>query len=143
MHPRVEKVSSAVGSLSGRVVLPCQFSISSHLPIASAPADPTTPPPLGLTSPVEQIRIKWTKLDGTQEKVVLVAHEGVVKIGQEFQGRVSVPSRPLTVGDASLAIMGLRASDAGLYRCEVMHGMEDTQDTVSLHVNGESISSLT
>ncbi|KAM3610332.1 uncharacterized protein V6R79_002443 [Siganus canaliculatus] len=30
----------------------------------------------------------------------------------------------------------LRASDAGTYRCEVMYGIEDTQDTVSLDVNG-------
>ncbi|KAK2818634.1 hypothetical protein Q5P01_024195 [Channa striata] len=50
--------------------------------------------------------------------------------------RVSVSSRPLSAGDASLSIGQLRASDAGLYRCEVMHGMEDTQDTVRLNVTG-------
>uniref|UniRef100_A0A3Q3NRT5 Link domain-containing protein n=1 Tax=Labrus bergylta TaxID=56723 RepID=A0A3Q3NRT5_9LABR len=68
------------------------------------------------------------------EKVVLVAQGGVVKVGKEFQSRVSVPSHPLSVGDASLIMVRLRASDAGLYRCEVMHGMEDMQDTVSLSV---------
>nr|DBA23422.1 TPA: hypothetical protein GDO54_014336 [Pyxicephalus adspersus] len=30
----------------------------------------------------------------------------------------------------------LRASDAGVYRCEVLFGIEDTQDTISLDVSG-------
>uniref|UniRef100_A0A3Q1F6C8 Versican b n=1 Tax=Acanthochromis polyacanthus TaxID=80966 RepID=A0A3Q1F6C8_9TELE len=107
------------GSLAGEVVLPCHFSI--------IPASPTT---------TTHLRIKWVKLDGPDEKVVLVAQGGVVKVGQGFLSRVSVPSRPLSVGDASLMMVKLRASDAGLYRCEVMHGMEDTQDTVSLSVTG-------
>lgn len=69
---------------------------------------------------------------------MLVAQGGVVKVGQEYMSRVSVPSHPLSVGDASLMIVRLRASDAGLYRCEVMHGMEDSQGTVNLNVSGES-----
>lgn len=88
-------------------------------------------------SPEEDLRIKWTKLEEAGEKVVLVAQKGVVKVGQDYKSRVSVPSHLLSVGDASLIIVNLRASDAGLYRCEVMHGMEDTQDTVSLNVTGE------
>ncbi|XP_056288927.1 versican core protein-like isoform X4 [Pseudoliparis swirei] len=111
-HPVTQQSS---GSLAGRVVLPCRFS--------------TTP------SPGEALRIKWTKLqeDG-QEEVVLVAQGGVLKVGQAYMSRVSVPTRP--AGDASLAVERLRASDAGLYRCEVMHGMENTQDTTRLHVTG-------
>uniref|UniRef100_A0A3P8SIC9 Versican b n=1 Tax=Amphiprion percula TaxID=161767 RepID=A0A3P8SIC9_AMPPE len=116
---KMEKNSPAAGSLAGKVVLPCHFSIM--------PASPTTS---------THLRIKWVKLDGSEEKVVLVAQGGVVKVGQEFRSRVSVPSHPLSVGDASLMMVKLRASDAGLYRCEVMHGMEDTQDTVSLNVTG-------
>ncbi|XP_047426037.1 LOW QUALITY PROTEIN: versican b [Mugil cephalus] len=122
--PQPEKPSPVVGSLSGRVVLPCHFSIAS------------TPPPLGFASPPDQVRIKWSKLDGTQEKVVLVTQDGMVKVGQDFQGRASVPTSPLMEGDASLTLVELRARDAGLYRCEVLHGMEDTQEPVSLHVNG-------
>ncbi|KAL8203674.1 UNVERIFIED_CONTAM: hypothetical protein K2H54_059606 [Gekko kuhli] len=30
----------------------------------------------------------------------------------------------------------LRASDAGVYRCDVMYGIEDTQDIISLAVDG-------
>ncbi|XP_049908549.1 versican b isoform X1 [Epinephelus moara] len=123
------------GSLASRVVLPCHFSI---------PSGPTHTPPPGppvlaahtTLNPAEELRIKWTKLEEAGEKVVLVAQGVVVKVGQDYRGRVSVPSHPLSVGDASLIIVRLRASDAGLYRCEVMHGMEDTQDTVSLNVTG-------
>lgn len=68
---------------------------------------------------------------------VLVAQNGVIKIGSSYRNRVSVPSHPEDVGDASLTMVKLRASDAGTYRCEVMYGIEDTQDTVNLDVNGK------
>lgn len=137
---RMEKHSPAVGSLSGRVVLPCHFSIVRPSPVGSAP---TTPAPADATpataDPEDELRIKWTKLEGgDQETVVLVAQGGMVKVGQEYRGRLSVPSHPLSVGDGSLIMANLRASDAGLYRCEVMHDMEDVQHTVGLNVTGES-----
>uniref|UniRef100_A0A8C5DZ68 Versican core protein n=1 Tax=Gouania willdenowi TaxID=441366 RepID=A0A8C5DZ68_GOUWI len=119
----MEKVSQVVGSLASRVVLPCHFSID---------PDSTT----NSTNPDEELRIKWTKLDGGTETVVLVLQGGVVKVGEEFLSRVSVQSHPRSVGDASLTVVKLRASDAGLYRCEVMHGLDDRQDTVSLQVSG-------
>lgn len=143
---KIEKNSPATSSLAGRVVLPCHFSIipvspssSAHTPSDTTPAPAPGPHLPGNTTlyPEEDLRIKWTKLDEAGEKVVLVAQRGVVKVGQDYRSRVSVPSHPLAVGDASLMIVHLRASDAGLYRCEVMHGMEDTQDTVSLDVTGE------
>ncbi|KAM7368612.1 hypothetical protein PAMP_012935 [Pampus punctatissimus] len=141
------KTSLVSGSLAGRVVLPCHFSIIS-VPPSSLTQTPSqtinapTPAPLlpgddtHTWSPEEQLRIKWTKVEGQREKLVLVAHRGMVKVEQEYSNRVSVPSHPLSVGDASLIIVQLRASDAGLYRCEVMHGMDDTQDTVNLQVTG-------
>uniref|UniRef100_A0A8C7NKK1 Versican core protein n=1 Tax=Oncorhynchus mykiss TaxID=8022 RepID=A0A8C7NKK1_ONCMY len=124
----VEKAAPVSGSLAGRVVLPCHFSIT---PTTHTPT--LTPSTQG---PEDQLRIKWSKVEGDGERVVLVAHGGVIKVGQEYKGRVSVPSHPQAVGDASLIVVHLRASDAGLYRCEVMHGMEDTQDTVHLNVSG-------
>uniref|UniRef100_A0AAY5KI90 Versican core protein n=1 Tax=Esox lucius TaxID=8010 RepID=A0AAY5KI90_ESOLU len=130
---KVEKAAPASGSLAGRVVLPCHFSIPSsdqHTRTLTPMLTPNVP------SPEEHLRIKWTKLEETGEKVVLVAQGGVIKVGPEYQGRVSVPSHPQAVGDASLIVVRLRASDAGLYRCEVMYGMEDTQDTVHLNVSG-------
>lgn len=83
------------------------------------------------------MRIKWTKIDRDVESTVLVAQNGVIKIGSIYRNRVSVPSHPEDVGDASLTMVKLRASDAGTYRCEVMYGIADTQDTVSLNVDGK------
>ncbi|KAM9841623.1 versican core protein [Aulostomus maculatus] len=119
-EPSENRGVDASGSLAGRVVLPCHFSVT----------------PAHTSGPAEQLRIKWTKLEGEVEKVVLVAQGGVVKMGQQYINRVSVPRRPLVVRDASLTMLRLRASDTGLYRCEVMDGMEDTQAAVSLRVSG-------
>ncbi|XP_066509970.1 brevican core protein-like [Hoplias malabaricus] len=113
------------GSLSGKVVLPCYFSKL-----------PTVAPNNASTSAADHLRIKWTKMDGNIEYTVLVTQNGVIKIGQGYRNRVSVPSHPEDIGDASLTLVKLRASDAGTYRCEVLYGIEDTQDTVKLNVNG-------
>ncbi|KAM8960809.1 versican core protein-like [Pelodytes ibericus] len=125
----VEKSPPVKGSLSGRVTLPCFFSTI-----------PTLPPSYNITN--EFLRIKWTKIDQSRdikdpkEITVLVAQSGGIKIGQNYRGRVSVPSHPEDIGDASLTVVKLRASDAGVYRCEVLFGIEDTQDTISLDVSG-------
>uniref|UniRef100_A0A8C7ILK7 Versican core protein n=1 Tax=Oncorhynchus kisutch TaxID=8019 RepID=A0A8C7ILK7_ONCKI len=116
------------GSLSGKVVLPCHFSTI-----------PTTMPTIyanGTTPSTDYLRIKWTKIEGEKESTVLVAQNGKIKIGSTYRNRVSVPSHPEDVGDSSLTVVKLRASDAGTYRCEVMYGIDDTQDTVNLNVNG-------
>uniref|UniRef100_A0A4W6G975 Versican core protein n=1 Tax=Lates calcarifer TaxID=8187 RepID=A0A4W6G975_LATCA len=117
------------GSLSGKVNLPCFFStIPTSAPVIS-------PNGTAIYSR-DYLRIKWTKIEGEVESTVLVAQNGVIKIGSSYRNRVSVPSHPEDVGDASLTMVKLRASDAGTYRCEVMYGIEDTQDTVNLDVNG-------
>ncbi|XP_030579775.1 versican core protein [Archocentrus centrarchus] len=131
MAVKMKKNLPVAGSLAGQVVLPCPFSIMEAYPSSSTQTSIHNPTPAPLHSPDEHLRIKWTKLDGQIEKVVLVAQGTVVKVGQEFESRASV-----LAGDASLMIERLRASDAGLYRCEVMHGMEDTQGTISLTVSG-------
>ncbi|KAM3867561.1 versican a [Diretmus argenteus] len=116
------------GSLSGKVNLPCSFSTI-----------PTTAPVTSNGTTIfskDYLRIKWTKIEGEVESTVLVAQNGVIKIGSSYRNRVSVPSHPEDVGDASLTMVKLRASDAGTYRCEVMYGIDDTQDTVNLDVNG-------
>ncbi|XP_045053839.2 versican core protein isoform X2 [Desmodus rotundus] len=126
---KVEKSPPVKGSLSGKVNLPCHFSTM-----------PTLPPSYNTTS--EFLRIKWSKMEldksgkDLKETTVLVAQNGSIKIGQGYKGRVSVPTHPEDVGDASLTLVKLLASDAGLYRCDVMYGIEDTQNTVSLTVNG-------
>ncbi|XP_077923215.1 versican core protein isoform X1 [Halichoerus grypus] len=126
---KVEESPPVKGSLSGKVNLPCHFSTL-----------PTLPPSYNTSS--EFLRIKWSKIEldkngkDLKETTVLVAQNGNIKIGQGYQGRVSVPTHSEVVGDASLTMVKLRASDAGLYRCDVMYGIEDTQDMVSLTVDG-------
>lgn len=122
-------IRPVTGSLSGKVNLPCFFST---IP-TSAPAIS----PNGTVYSKDYLRIKWTKIEGEVESTVLVAQNGLIKIGSSYRNRVSVPSHPEDVGDASLTMVKLRASDAGTYRCEVMYGIDDTQDTVNLDVNGK------
>lgn len=135
----MEKSDPVGGSLAGKVVLPCHFfTLPTHQPDASTDATLiNTTPTATSTSPPDYLRIKWTKVVGDSETTVLVAQNSVIKVGPAYKGRVSVPSHPEDIGDASLILAKLRASDAGIYRCEVMYGIEDTQDTVSLDVSGE------
>ncbi|KAK6494937.1 versican core protein-like [Huso huso] len=120
---KVEKSPPVTGTLAGKVVLPCHFSTM-----------PTSAPMHNATH--DYLRIKWTKFEYDTETTVLVAQNGVIKVGSGYKNRVSVPSHPEDIGDASLTVVKVRASDAGLYRCEVMYGIEDTQDTVALDVAG-------
>ncbi|XP_069006236.1 neurocan core protein [Embiotoca jacksoni] len=112
--------------LSKTVLLPCLFTLRPS-------TGPSHEPP----------RIKWTKVwgqrgsDGLQkEQSVLVAKDNVVKVKKAFQGRVMLPGYNKNRYNASLALTGLRSSDSGLYRCEVVVGINDEQDTVPLEVTG-------
>ncbi|XP_029355969.1 neurocan core protein [Echeneis naucrates] len=112
--------------LSKTVLLPCLFTLR---PSATSSHEPP--------------RIKWTKVwgqrgsDGLQkEQSVLVAKDNVVKVKKAFQGRVTLPGYNINRYNASLALTGLRSSDSGLYRCEVVVGINDEQDTVPLEVTG-------
>ncbi|XP_041061476.1 neurocan core protein [Carcharodon carcharias] len=85
-------------------------------------------------------RIKWTKvlLEGGNRKEipVLVAKNNTVKLNPAYQGRVSLPGYGPFHYNASLEIFSLRASDAGIYQCEVVVGIDDEQDTVPLEIMG-------
>lgn len=124
-------IRPVTGSLSGKVNLPCFFSaIPTSAPVIS---------PNGTVYARDYLRIKWSKVERHVETIVLVAQNGVIKIGPSYRNRVSVPSHPEDVGDATLTMVKLRASDTGTYRCEVMYGIEDTQDTIDLDVNGKRL----
>nr|XP_009939433.1 PREDICTED: versican core protein [Opisthocomus hoazin] len=124
---KAEKKPLVKGSLSGTSVLPCFFS---------------TTPIIASSYAAEYLRIKWSKVEldksgkDAKETTVLVAQNGNIKIGQSYKDRVSVPTHSEETGDASLTFSKLRASDAGVYRCDVMYGVEDTQGIVSLAVEG-------
>ncbi|XP_014844602.1 PREDICTED: versican core protein [Poecilia mexicana] len=117
------------GSLSGKVNLPCFFSTI-----------PTSAPLIGTNRTAnygkDYLRIKWSKIKGQEKSTVLVMQNGVIKMNPIYRNRVSVPSHPEDVGDASLTMVKLRASDAGTYSCEATYGIEDTHDIVNLDVSG-------
>nr|XP_042717908.1 neurocan core protein isoform X1 [Chrysemys picta bellii] len=113
--------------LAEPVALPCLFLLQ---PSASlGPNEPPDPP-----------RIKWSKVQaasGQKEDVpVLVAKDNVVKVVKAYEGRVSLPGYPSNRYNATLVISAARASDAGLYRCEVVAGVDDEQDLLPLEVTG-------
>ncbi|XP_077082528.1 neurocan core protein [Siphateles boraxobius] len=117
-HQRVQE------PLSGTALLPCVFTLR---------PSPSNEPP----------RIKWTKLwgqrgaDGLQkQQSILVAKDNIIKVKKAFQGRVTLPGYPENRYNASLVLTGLRSSDSGMYRCEVVVGINDEQDTVPLQVTG-------
>ncbi|XP_062924592.1 versican core protein-like [Mobula hypostoma] len=129
MKMKIKRSSHVKGNLASFVSLPCQYSMLATFPPSNH-------------SFQESPRIKWTKIeegkDGKikKETLILVAHNDVIKIAADYDGRVAVPKYPAVLSDATLTICRLRASDRGLYRCEVMIGIEDEQDTVSLDVIG-------
>lgn len=61
----------------------------------------------------------------------------VPQVKKAFQGRVTLPGYTANRYNASLALSGLRSSDSGLYRCEIVVGINDEQDTVPLEVTGK------
>ncbi|XP_053573635.1 aggrecan core protein [Bombina bombina] len=110
--------------LGNSLTIPCYYMNSlEHVTVAPSTA-PLTP------------RIKWTKHTKEQDTVLLVATDGHVRINESYKGRISMPNYPLIPSDVSLEISNLLSSDKGTYRCEVMHGIEDSQDTVEVKVKG-------
>nr|XP_056701114.1 neurocan core protein [Euleptes europaea] len=113
--------------LAEPVALPCLFLLQPSTSLG--PSEPSDPP-----------RIKWSKVQsatGQPEDIsVLVAKDNVVKISKGYEGRVSLPSYPHRRYNATLLLWAARASDAGLYRCEIVAGIHDEQDLVPLEVTG-------
>ncbi|XP_055968449.1 versican core protein [Sorex fumeus] len=128
-NDKVGKSPTVKASLSGKVDLPCHFSTMPNLPSSYNTTN-------------ELLRIKWSKIEvdkngkDLKETTVFVVQNGNVKIGDDYKDRVLVPTLLEDGGDATLTMLKVRASDAGLYRCDVMYGLEDTQHTVSLAVEG-------
>ncbi|XP_053442560.1 neurocan core protein isoform X2 [Nycticebus coucang] len=114
---------SVRAALAELVALPCLFTLQPRQDAAQ-----------------DAPRIKWTKIRTAsgqrQDLPILVAKDNVVRVAKSWQGRVSLPAYPRRRANATLLLGPLRASDSGLYRCQVVRGIEDEQDLVPLEVTG-------
>ncbi|XP_051754955.1 aggrecan core protein isoform X2 [Ctenopharyngodon idella] len=106
------------------LVLPCYFLDNT----VNDPGAPTIAP--------LSYRIKWSLV--TKEKItnILVASEGIVSIDRSYLDRITMLGYPMTPTDASIKMTELHSNDSGVYRCEVMHGIEDNHATVDVQVQG-------
>lgn len=111
--------------LGSTITIPCYF-IDPVLPVTTAPA----------TAPLSP-RIKWSRVAKDSEVVLLVATEGQVRVSSAYQDRASLPNYPAIPSDVTLELQQLRTNDSGVYRCEVVHGIEDSQATLEVLVKGE------
>ncbi|XP_075808861.1 aggrecan core protein isoform X1 [Microtus pennsylvanicus] len=110
--------------LGTSLTIPCYFIDPMH-PVTTAPS----------TAPLAP-RIKWSRVSKEKEVVLLVATEGQVRVNSMYQDKVSLPNYPAIPSDATLEIQNLRSNDSGIYRCEVMHGIEDSEATLEVIVKG-------
>ncbi|KAL7831029.1 hypothetical protein SRHO_G00305310 [Serrasalmus rhombeus] len=106
------------------LVLPCYFQDNT----VHDPGAPTIAP--------LSHRIKWSLI--TKEKItdILVASDGVVAVNDKYLDRVTMVGYPMTPTDATIKITELLSNDSGVYRCEVMHGIEDNHDLIDVQVQG-------
>uniref|UniRef100_A0A8C3YJ92 Aggrecan core protein n=1 Tax=Catagonus wagneri TaxID=51154 RepID=A0A8C3YJ92_9CETA len=110
--------------LGSSLAIPCYFIDPMHA-VTTAPS----------TAPLAP-RIKWSRISKEKEVVLLVATEGQVRVHSAYQDRVALPNYPAIPSDATLEIQNLRSNDSGVYRCEVMHGIEDSEATLEVVVKG-------
>lgn len=123
MRLHVEAPRSSVAAVQGsNVTLPCHYRYEPEI---------HTP---------RRTRVKWFRLlqtDGSREEDVMVAIGARHRSYGGFRGRVRL--RRDAPGDASLVISPINVDDTGLYRCEVIDGLEDESVTVGLEFRGRSI----
>ncbi|CAM4527506.1 unnamed protein product [Leuciscus chuanchicus] len=106
------------------LVLPCYF-------LDNTVNDPGAP----TIAPLSH-RIKWSLVTKEKTTNILVASEGIVNIDKRYLDRVTMLGYPMTPSDASIKITELHSNDSGVYRCEVMHAIEDSHDIVDVQVQG-------
>jgi len=82
------------------------------------------------------VRIKWTKVsdDDNLEEEVLVSMGFHKKSYNSYNGRVSL--REEDIDDGALIITDVKPSDQGKFRCEVINGIDDDVQDVTLEVQG-------
>ncbi|KAK3527979.1 hypothetical protein QTP86_013092 [Hemibagrus guttatus] len=106
------------------LVLPCYFQ------------DGTVPDPGAPTIAPLSHRIKWSIITKEKTTDILVATEGIVAVNKKYTDRVQMVAYPTSNTDATIKITQLLSNESGTYRCEVMHGIEDSYDSVDVQVQG-------
>ncbi|XP_055064865.2 aggrecan core protein isoform X2 [Misgurnus anguillicaudatus] len=106
------------------LILPCHFQDNT----VNDPGAPTIAP--------LSHRIKWSLVTKDKTTTILVASGGIVDLNKRYLDRVTLLGYPVTPTDASIKITELHSSDSGVYRCEVVNGIEDDHDIVHLQVQG-------
>ncbi|XP_026123716.1 aggrecan core protein isoform X2 [Carassius auratus] len=106
------------------LILPCYF-------LDNTVNDPGAP----TIAPLSH-RIKWSLVTKEKTTNILTASEGVVSIDKRYLDRITMFAYPMTPTDASIKITELHTNDSGVYRCEVMHGIEDSYAVVDVQVQG-------
>lgn len=94
--------------------------------------------PCVLRAKPSQYRVKWSKLEPERvgpENIILVSNEQGCKPYGPLGRRASL--RRAHVMDASLMLSHLQLLDDGMYRCQLVHGIEDESVVVSLWVEGQ------
>lgn len=111
-----------VAELGGNVTLPCRLLSKDTMSFGSV-----------------GIRVKWTKVadDEALNEDVLMSMGFHKKTYGSFEGRVFVPE--VDNEDASLVMTDVSMDDMGKYRCEIINGMEDTIQEITLEVQGSQI----
>uniref|UniRef100_A0A8C1MZ24 Ig-like domain-containing protein n=1 Tax=Cyprinus carpio TaxID=7962 RepID=A0A8C1MZ24_CYPCA len=89
--------------LSGSALLPCVFTLPAALLPGAGPF------------------IRWSRGAGAQERTVLFARDGVVRVHRAYVGRVSLPGYSADPLNASLALSQLRSNDSGSFRCHILY----------------------
>lgn len=110
------------------LVLPCYF------------LDDTAPDPGAPTIAPLSHRIKWSISTKETTTDILVASEGIVAVNEKYTDRVQMVAYPTSPTDATIKITQLLSNESGVYRCEVMHGIEDSHDSVNVQVQGNATS---
>lgn len=118
--PHSGPLSSSLGS---SISIPCSVILSSSpAPSLSPPVDP---------------RVKWSVVSGGIETQILVAQGQRIKVNEAYRGRAVWLNYTSSLYDSALWLGDLRSSDSGYYRCEVLHGVEDSSDVIELKVKGK------
>uniref|UniRef100_A0A8C4NBI8 Hyaluronan and proteoglycan link protein 3 n=1 Tax=Eptatretus burgeri TaxID=7764 RepID=A0A8C4NBI8_EPTBU len=122
IHLEVQADSTNVSTLrGGNVVLPCRYTYEG---------------PEGPSSIRDIVRIQWTKvlLPSWEEEGILAALGQHERVYNTYTGRARL--RRQDKHDVSLELQDVTLEDDGLYKCEVIDGLEDKNVEVELTVKG-------